>query len=60
MASAKNNEEDNNNPFTCLAEESQDPYEDEENTPTLEDFWDDMAEIMTEKLSSKKEKEKHQ
>lgn len=37
MTSAKSNEEDNN-PFACLAGESQNPYEDEGNTPTLGDF----------------------
>ncbi|KAI8536924.1 hypothetical protein RHMOL_Rhmol10G0294500 [Rhododendron molle] len=59
MASAKSNDEDNN-PFSCLAGESQDPYEDEQNTPTLGDFWDSMTEIMAERLSSNKGKEKHQ
>ncbi|KAI8572125.1 hypothetical protein RHMOL_Rhmol01G0174200 [Rhododendron molle] len=56
---AKSQEEDNN-PFTCLAGESQDPYEDEENTLTLGDFWNSITAMMTEKLSSKKGKEKHQ
>ncbi|KAI8560740.1 hypothetical protein RHMOL_Rhmol04G0280000 [Rhododendron molle] len=59
MTLAKGNKEDNN-PFTCLAGESQDPYEDDQNTPTLGDFWDSMTEIMAEKLSSNKSKEKNQ
>ncbi|XP_058195990.1 uncharacterized protein LOC131312325 [Rhododendron vialii] len=61
MTSAKSNEEDNN-PFTCLAGESQDPYEDDGTTPapTLGDFWDSMTEMMAEQLSSRKGKEKNQ
>jgi hypothetical protein len=59
-ANSKESKEDTNNPFTCLAGESQDPYEDELNeaTPTIADVWDSMTEIMAEKLSQAKKKGK--
>jgi hypothetical protein len=59
MASASS-KDDTNNPFTCLAGEAQDPYEDElsQEIPTLGDVWDSMTEIVADKLSSKKGKEK--
>lgn len=57
MTSAKSAEDiDTTNPFSCLAGESHDPYEDEENDPTLDDFWDSMTQIIAVQLSSKKGK----
>lgn len=56
MTSAKNAENTDNNPFSCLVGDSQNPYEDEGNDPTFGDFWDSMAQIIAEQLSSEKGK----
>lgn len=40
MTSAKSNDLEDNNPFSCLPGESQDPYEKEGNEAILVDYWD--------------------
>jgi hypothetical protein len=57
MSSAKSMEEDNN-PYGCLAGESQDPYEDDGSTPTIIDYWDSMTQLIADQLAKKKGKEK--
>lgn len=58
MTSARGAEDTDtdNNHFSCLAWESQDPYEDDENDTTLGDYWDSMTQIIAKQLSSKKGK----
>ncbi|KAH7859089.1 hypothetical protein Vadar_031426 [Vaccinium darrowii] len=52
MTSAKSVEDDN--PFTCLAGESQDPYEDEDpNGATLADYWDGITQLLTKQRKKK-------